>query len=621
MSLSANMWTSVSGLMTHGEKMNVIGNNLANVSTLGFKAQRADFSDFIYTDYGTTSGADQVGKGVGICALIGDFSQGGFENTNSATDLAINGNGFFKVRNDANNTNYYTRAGDFYFDEDRQLINPNGMILQGWETTVNKTVGFSSSTISRANDIDFRRSGTVKDIVLDRWNIPPQRTTNVTIANGLVNDDQYDVCGSDTSPLTALFDTWDGRKNPPISDDAYATQSTITAYDEGGKMHTVSVYMDKVKNHTVDSSGNLIYDIESLPAGYNMYEYLVTIDPSEDKRTYGGTGYNSETRLFEGDQPKPFYDDTADPTTGEYDTLKCAGILMSGVMIFDASGQLVTQTAYTYAGQGKTDPSSTDVSQTLGTDQFKPTLDTTDPDVKTLTKEMWQPTRFSNNGLPVFVANFSGDPLANSAWETNAENAIIELDLGLSSSTARWSSTKETADHKFYTTGSLADLSKDATSNKVDFLSTVRMVSAERDDNATANNGTTFMTDIQDDGYAAGVLSNYTIDKSGVVYGYYNNGENIPLYQIAMYDFHNLQGLYREGGNLYSPTHESGTPVEGVAGTGTFGDINSYYIENSNVDMSREFVHMISCQRGFQANSKSITTTDTMLETVIGMKR
>ena len=79
--------------------------------------------------------------------------------------------------------------------------------------------------------------------------------------------------------------------------------------------------------------------------------------------------------------------------------------------------------------------------------------------------------------------------------------------------------------------------------------------------------------------------------------------------------------MHRDGGNLYSPTHESGDPVEGVAGTGTFGEVNSYYIENSNVDMSREFVHMISTQRGFQANSKSITTTDTMLETVIGMKR
>ncbi|MCR4665824.1 MAG: flagellar hook basal-body protein, partial [Desulfovibrio sp.] len=194
MSLSASMWTSVSGLMTHGEKMNVIGNNIANVSTIGFKAQRCDFSDFIYTDYGTTSGADQVGKGTGICALIGDFSQGGFESTNSATDLAINGNGFFKVRNDKNNTEYYTRAGDFYFDEDKQLVNPNGMILQGWKTTQDKSVTFGTGTVNVGkSDEDFRRSGTVTDIVLDKWNIPPQRTTNVTIANSLVNDDKYDV--------------------------------------------------------------------------------------------------------------------------------------------------------------------------------------------------------------------------------------------------------------------------------------------------------------------------------------------------------------------------------------------------------------------------------------------
>ena len=105
------------------------------------------------------------------------------------------------------------------------------------------------------------------------------------------------------------------------------------------------------------------------------------------------------------------------------------------------------------------------------------------------------------------------------------------------------------------------------------------------------------------------------------MYGYYDNGESIPLYQIAMYDFHSTQGLRREGGNLFTPTPESGEPIEGVAGTGTFGTITSYYIENSNVDMSREFVQMISCQRGFQANSKSVTTTDTMLETVINMKR
>lgn len=595
MSLSANMWTSVSGLMTHGEKMNVIGNNLANVSTLGFKAQRADFSDFIYTDYGTTSGADQVGKGVGICALIGDFSQGGFENTNSATDLAINGNGFFKVRNDANNTNYYTRAGDFYFDEDRQLINPNGMILQGWKTTQTKKVTLSTTTVTlNATEDKFRRSGAVTDIVLDQWNIPPQRTTNVTIANNLINNDQYDITQSDTSPLTALFDTWDGSKTPPISDDAFATQSTISVYDEGGNPHTLSVYMDKVKATKVDSNGNTVYEVSGLPAGYTMYEYLVTVDPSEDKRTYGGT-YNPATGVIEG--ATSFYNE-ADPSK----SAKKCGVMMDGVLIFDAAGQLVSQSAYTY-GQN-----------TALTDEN--TKIAANPDES----GSWVPTKFSNNGLPVFVANFSGKPLSNSISESGAEEAIVELDLGLTSSTVHWDNDNEdTATHTFTSTTSLADLA--AASGKVDYAKLAKVDGAVRDSDATACNGTTFMTDIQDDGYAAGVLSNYTIDKSGVVYGYYNNGENIPLYQIAMYDFHNLQGLYRDGGNLYSPTHESGTPVEGVASTGTFGDINSYYIENSNVDMSREFVHMISCQRGFQANSKSITTTDTMLETVIGMKR
>ncbi len=95
----------------------------------------------------------------------------------------------------------------------------------------------------------------------------------------------------------------------------------------------------------------------------------------------------------------------------------------------------------------------------------------------------------------------------------------------------------------------------------------------------------------------------------------------MALYQISMYDFDNLQGLYREGNNLYSQTKESGTARQGVAGDSGFGSVKSYNIEQSNVDMSREFVQMIATQRGFQANSKTITTVDSMLETVIGMKR
>ena len=88
-----------------------------------------------------------------------------------------------------------------------------------------------------------------------------------------------------------------------------------------------------------------------------------------------------------------------------------------------------------------------------------------------------------------------------------------------------------------------------------------------------------------------------------------------------MYDFHSEQGLYREGGNLFSSTRDSGEPRIGVGGDNGFGSTMSYNIEQSNVDLSRELVQMITTQRGFQANSKGITTTDTMLEVVINMKR
>lgn len=593
MSLSSNMWTSVSGLLTHGEKMNVIGNNLANVSTIGFKAQRADFSDFFYTNYGTSSGVDQVGKGASVNAIIGDFSQGSFENTNSATDLAINGNGFFRVRDTGNDASYYTRAGDFYFNEDRTLVNPSGLVVQGWKVTQDKAVTFSGDSVTIGEDKSIKHVGVPTDIVLDQWNLIPERTSNITIANNLVNDDKYDNSTSSTRPLTALFDKWDASQIDkgiaPLSDDAYATQSSIKAYDDSGNAHTVTVYMDKVQNKLVDEEGNLQYELTGMNPEYSVYEFLATMDPTEDKRTYDGT-YDPNTGAITG--ATPFYNKGGA-------VAEKAGVLMSGIMIFDASGQLVGQSAYTYAAQDGIPNDKGRYELGAGT---KTTLD---PDLAS----SWQPTAFSSNGLPVFTANFSGKALANSVSESDAEANLIELDLGLQSTTGSWNSGIP---------GSLDALT--VTSKELD-CSGLKMNGTYRDEGATANNGFTFMTDIQDNGYPSGVLSNYTIDKSGIVYGYYSNGQDIPLYQLSMYDFHNVQGLYREGGNLYSASLESGTPVEGVAGVGTFGEINSYYLENSNVDMSREFVHMISCQRGFQANSKSITTTDTMLETVIGMKR
>lgn len=765
MGLSASMWTSVSGLLAHGNKMNVVGNNIANVSTIGFKSQRMDFNDYLYINGGSTSGTVQIGAGVSTYAVLGDFSQGSLESTNSVTDIAIDGEGFFKVRKPNTEQMYYTRAGDFYFNADRQLQNPEGYRLQGWKVNANDSrLTFKSSSVNlgktqATTESAFVGTGTPQDIVLESWYLEPLRTSSVKFTMGLTNDKKNDnATSSSGNPMTALWDQWNAKQDPPMPGSAIATSSDIKIYDEGGNPHTLTVYYDQVASKTTGDQG---YEIEGLPAGYTMYEYIVTIPPAEDMRSFGGKNYNKETNTFDDGTSQNFYN--ADPD----ECNEKAGLLMTGHLIFDAAGNLVSQTAYTYGGSPSDDTVTTEIvlanapntkigsvdskgnftpgdnvkqvmtgstvtsesnlqaadgtdlgttvgsitrnpdgtynftpinginyDQTTGevyipdgtnripvgtfdntTGAFTPasgrkiiqtttssevvtadgttvvgTIDangkfTRDPgntaegaktggfpdvdnqyDGDPASLSSWQSTKFSSNGLPVFNANFTGQPLANSVCEmpsntnrSQAEEYLIELNLGLRNlggADGDWTDGASGTGPG----GSLADLT--VKNGKIEYNDIPKFADTSRDENATSAGTSSFVTqDATQNGYASGVLSGTNITTDGVVYGYYDNGETIPLYQIALYDFHNKQGLRREGGNLYAATKESGDPRQGVAGDNGFGVTRAYNIEGSNVDMSREFVNMITTQRGFQANSKGITTVDTMLETVIGMKR
>jgi len=122
-------------------------------------------------------------------------------------------------------------------------------------------------------------------------------------------------------------------------------------------------------------------------------------------------------------------------------------------------------------------------------------------------------------------------------------------------------------------------------------------------------------------GYGAGDLQSVTVGTDGVITGQYSNGEVIPLYRVALAKFQNVQGLYKEGGNLFRETRLSGVPITAKPGTNGLGSIAPNSLEQSNVDIATEFVRMITTQRGFQANSKIITVTDQMLSELINMKR
>lgn len=123
------------------------------------------------------------------------------------------------------------------------------------------------------------------------------------------------------------------------------------------------------------------------------------------------------------------------------------------------------------------------------------------------------------------------------------------------------------------------------------------------------------------DGYKQGTLEDFTISDSGEIYGIFDNGQRRTLGQLALANFKNPAGLEKTGSNLYRTTSNSGQAIVGVAGAGGFGSLNAGALEMSNVDLSREFTNMITTQRGFQANSRIITTSDEMLQEVVNMKR
>jgi flagellar hook protein FlgE len=253
MSLSSSLFSGISGLSTLGNAMQIIGDNISNVNTVGFKGSRVTFQDVLSQTVATTAGSAQVGRGTSLADISSTFAQGSFESTDSATDLAIGGEGFFVVR-DPNNANndYYTRAGEFRFDKDGNFVNPAGYIVRGW-------------ALDASTGEDY---GSMTDVTLSSFTSSPAETERVSIITNL---------DSDATSLTATLEgAWDGSASTPMASTSYEYQTTVKAYDSLGSTHDITIYYDR-----------------TTTAG--QWEYLVTCNPAEDART-GAVVAGSPTR-------------------------------------------------------------------------------------------------------------------------------------------------------------------------------------------------------------------------------------------------------------------------------------------------------------------------------------
>ncbi len=562
MSLSASMWTGVSGLLAHGDRMNVIGNNIANVNTVGFKGSRMHFADFISQDIGTTGNfASQVGRGVSIHAVYTDFSQAGYETTNEATDLAIAGRGFFGVSPKDEQSRFYTRAGNFRFDRDGYLVDPNGHVLQGWrlESRPAEPAQDIVSTDADTFTEEVNRVGAIGDIRIGAGGIAePSHTNTISLITQLDNGQGGNNSLDATDPFFALAKSWNGSLDTPLEDTQYAYSTSILVYDEAGSAHDMTVYYDQVSNAD----------------GKNVWEYIVTIDPDEDRRNLGGVDVEGEGK----------------------------GLLMFGTMEFNSAGQIEDISAYTPASNAN-----------MGVGQ-------------PLNLAEWYPTEISNKGLPLMAANFTGLSNASAVLDSagqpinpvppNAEGKLIELNFGLSTDP---SSTWDFGVDGFGPASSIGNETgnPDALEDLPGFGTSAKR-SASSTTAFDASSATLFQAQ---DGYTFGFLQTINVNQDGVIEGRFSNGVTLQLFQVTLFDFASDVGLRREGNNLFSETRESPLSTSQPPGSAGLGSIASSSLEQSNVDLAKEFVDMIATQRGFSANGKVITTTDQMLSEVIMLKR
>ena len=210
MGILTTMFSAVSGLNTYGNAMSVIGNNIANVGTVGFKSSHASFADLVSASLGGGSSVGQVGLGVFLNDVQTSFTQGSLSNTGNTLDLAIDGNGFFELRDNAGAVTY-SRAGQFEVNNLGEIVDPSGRFLQGYQATATGVV-----------------LGTVGNITLSTATVAPQATSTATVEANL---------NSAATVPAAAFDVTDAT--------TYNFSNGMTVYDSLGAQHQLRLYYVK----------------------------------------------------------------------------------------------------------------------------------------------------------------------------------------------------------------------------------------------------------------------------------------------------------------------------------------------------------------------------------------
>jgi len=569
------LYIGASGLSSFGEAVRVVGDNIANVNSLGFKSQNVNFSDVLSQTVGVSRSniANQVGNGARIASITRDQQQGSLQNTTSPTDMAINGNGLFAMRDPATNQLAYTRAGAFILDKDFNLIDAQGNVVQGF------AIDQASGTAT----------GNVGDITFANLAAQAQSTSAVTAAVTLDSN-------ATILPTGTIFD--------PNNPSSFHYKSDVNVFDSLGQTHATSIQFTKVGQ---DASGNIVWDWHASVDGGE----LTGGTPGTATPVGGGAAAASAVNPAAAAVP--------DNTSGLF-TPVGTDITAAAVTTFSPTALGATYTLDTTAAGITTVTSS--VPGVTGTGTFAAGLNEaialSDGTIVTVTYGA------ANVGgaAGAIAATTGGTPATAAIVTTVGPQSLVfgpsgELVQENSPAlTFSWANaTPSTVSLDFGNAAGQGALYPVLTADGGQGITGTGL-------EATVQVAGSFATrQMTRDGFASGFLDKLETDSSGKIFGVFTNGQRRGLYQVALANFPNDAVLNHIGSNLLQESIASGSPVLGLPGAGGMGTISPFALEQSNVDLAAEFVKLIVVQRGYEANSKTILTTDQMLSSLMQIKR
>lgn len=673
-----SLYTGVSGLKTHQQRMDVIGNNIANVNTVGYKTDVVTFADVYYQTKRSPSAATstlggvnprQVGYGVKVNSVTANMTQSGFTFSDKKTDLAIDGEGFFQVMDGTGNIRY-TRAGDFYIDDNGYLLNADGYHVLG--VTGNSDGVQASSEIIRI--------------------VVPDTNANVSSATKMVNGTNVTISVNAPSDYTDMSVSFQTAEFP------YATYANniLTVYFNPNKQYSSEEDFQNAVNQALQAGGinlpddvEIEFEFEEIPNDYEAKtasNKLTDIDFTTDqayadfiretddgeyqyaKFAASDKDYNGTITLTQGTTTTSVatYTPGAAGASGTWSIAVGTEATMTDINkaikdAIDAYNNPETGTAPTVPADeisctgwrpGKDLAAflaaNTDAQEMKGASIDKPALGSFDLKVV-------QPGEFANayrinfaysstlgttkatwdeNTLTITVSDTStvadvNEAIVNAARGNEYKllhfDDIQGLDWG-----DNYRSFDDTYPEKSENPTDMADAEGHEVWNsglrKAFFGGNPSVSPKDGKDSFFTETAKKLSTFALDDGRTGSEqplksVTDLTIQNDGTIIGYHAVHGYMVFGRIDIALFDNPNGLAKVGGTNFAETVASGAPRLTVPGQDGAGVVLNGTLEMSNVDLADEFTNMITTQRGYQANSRVVTVSDTMLEELLNLKR